>query len=144
MNLRKQKFTEKYLECHNATEAAKFAGYSEKHAARIGMRLAKKDPEIKAAIDKALAESKKAAAYNVNKAFEELGEIKRAALSGENPQCSAAAKAVELKCKLQGLFAPEKREITSKKTEHVITFSELKTSPSQIETQPPERARRKR
>jgi phage terminase small subunit len=122
MNLRKQKFIEKFLECGDASKAAVFAGYSKKHPAAQGQRLLN-DPEVKAAKEKALAQSEIAAAYNANKAFEELDEIKRAALSGENPQCSAAAKAVELKCKLQGLLAPEKREIDLKSKS--ITFEQL-------------------
>ena len=50
MNLRQQLFVKHYLETHNATEAAKLAGYSPKTAYSIGEENLKK-PEIKKAIE---------------------------------------------------------------------------------------------
>ena len=55
LTLKQKEFADYYLECGNATEAAKRAGYSEKTAYAIGNENLKK-PEIKAYIDERLAE----------------------------------------------------------------------------------------
>jgi ribosomal protein L16 Arg81 hydroxylase len=99
MTIRKQKFTEEYLKSHNATKAAKTAGYSNPRVQ--GQRLAKNDKDVREAICKAIAQSEKAAAYNVGKAVEEIDEIKRIALSNpDRAQCLAALQAVKFKCEL--------------------------------------------
>jgi phage terminase small subunit len=125
MNMKKQIFTEKYLDCRNATEAAAFAGYGKKHPSAQGQRLLK-DPKVKAAIEKAFAQSEEAAAWNARKAIEEFERIEKLALDGECPNYGAAVKSIENICRIKGLFAPEKQEIEVNGTlKPKITFEQL-------------------
>lgn len=55
LTAKQQKFCDKYVECGNATEAARFAGYSEKTAKDIGAENLSK-PNLKAYIDRRMAE----------------------------------------------------------------------------------------
>jgi len=125
MNLREQKFVEKYIECGNAAEAALAAGYGKKHPSAQGQRLLK-DKEVKAAIDKAFAKSEETAAWNAEKAIKEFEAIKKLALDGDIPNYGAAVKSVENICKIKGLFAPEKHEMELNGTlKPKITFEQL-------------------
>ena len=74
LNVRQKAFCEYYVECGNATEAAKKAGYSEKTAYSIGQRLLKK-VEIKNYI-KALMDNKLSAnILNANEVLSLLSDI---------------------------------------------------------------------
>ena len=76
LNVRQKAFCEYYVECGNATEAAKKAGYSEKTAYSIGQRLLKK-VEIKNYI-KALMDNKLSAnILNANEVLSLLSDIAR-------------------------------------------------------------------
>jgi len=121
---KKQKFTKEYAKCGNATKAARLAGYSEKTAKSAGNRLLK-DKAVKKALKQAAEQSKKAAVWNMDHAIEELEEIKAVALTGDFPNTASAIKAIEVICKLKGLFAPEKQEIALEGGKHILTFKEL-------------------
>ena len=54
LTLKQKAFAEIYIECGNATEAAKRAGYSEKSAKQIGMQNLRK-PEISEYIDQCIS-----------------------------------------------------------------------------------------
>ena len=72
---RKQKlFCEEYQIDLNATQAAIRAGYSPESAGSIGSELLKK-PEIRARIDKAMAERSKRTGINADRVLQELGKI---------------------------------------------------------------------
>ncbi len=72
---RKQKlFCEEYPIDLNATQAAIRAGYSPESAGSIGSELLKK-PEIRARIDKAMAERSKRTGINADRVLQELGKI---------------------------------------------------------------------
>lgn len=72
---RKQKlFCEEYQIDLNATQAAIRAGYSPESAGSIGFELLKK-PEIRARIDKAMAERSKRTGINADRVLQELGKI---------------------------------------------------------------------
>jgi len=121
-NVRKQKFTEEYSKNGNAAKAARAAGYSEKTAKAIGSKLLK-DKEVKAALKQTAEQSKKAAAWNLDRAVEELEANMLFARACEKPE--SINKGIELICKLKGLFAPEKQEITLEGGKHILTFKEL-------------------
>ena len=72
---RKQKlFCEEYQIDLNATQAVIRAGYSPESAGSIGSELLKK-PEIRARIDKAMAERSKRTGINADRVLQELGKI---------------------------------------------------------------------
>lgn len=72
---RKQKlFCEEYPIDLNATQAAIRAGYSPESAGSIGSELLKK-PEIRARIDKMMAERSKRTGINADRVLQELGKI---------------------------------------------------------------------
>lgn len=72
---RKQKlFCEEYQIDLNATQAAIRAGYSPESAGSIGSELLKK-PEIRARIDKMMAERSKRVGINADRVLRELGRI---------------------------------------------------------------------
>lgn len=67
-------FCEEYLIDLNATQAAIRAGYSVDSAGSIGSELLKK-PEIRARIDKAMAERSKRTGINADRVLRELGRL---------------------------------------------------------------------
>lgn len=67
-------FCDEYLIDLNATQAAIRAGYSVESAGSIGNELLKK-PEIRARIDKAMAERSKRTGINADRVLLELGKI---------------------------------------------------------------------
>lgn len=72
---RKQKiFANEYLIDLNATQAAIRAGYSVESAGSLGSELLKK-PEIRARVDKAMAERSKRTGINADRVLLELGKI---------------------------------------------------------------------
>lgn len=67
-------FCEEYLIDLNATQAAIRAGYSVDSAGSIGSELLKK-PEIRARVDKAMAERSKRTGINADRVLRELGRL---------------------------------------------------------------------
>ena len=67
-------FCDEYLIDLNATQAAIRAGYSVESAGSIGSELLKK-PEIRARIDRAMAERSKRTGINADRVLLELGKI---------------------------------------------------------------------
>ncbi|MDR1514077.1 MAG: terminase small subunit [Synergistaceae bacterium] len=74
MNARQQRFVNEYLVDLNATQAAIRAGYSEKTAYSVGQENLIK-PEIKNAIDAALAERSKRTEVTADRVVKELARI---------------------------------------------------------------------
>lgn len=74
MNKRQSRFVEEYLKDLNATEAAIRAGYSSKTARAIGSENLTK-PDIKQAVDAAMAERSKRTLITADKVLERLEEI---------------------------------------------------------------------
>ena len=71
---RQERFCQEYLIDLNATQAAIRAGYSVESAGSIGSELLKK-PEIRARIDRAMAERSKRTGINADRVLLELGKI---------------------------------------------------------------------
>lgn len=71
---KRERFVEEYLIDLNATQAAIRAGYSPKTAYSIGHELMK-IPEVRARIDKAMAERSKRTGINADRVLRELGKI---------------------------------------------------------------------
>lgn len=71
---KRERFVEEYLIDLNATQAAIRAGYSAKTAYSIGHELMK-IPEVRARIDKAMAERSKRTGINADRVLRELGKI---------------------------------------------------------------------
>ena len=71
---RRERFVEEYLIDLNVTQAAIRAGYSPKTAYSIGHELMK-IPEVRARIDKAMAERSKRTGINADRVLRELGRI---------------------------------------------------------------------
>lgn len=74
LTAKQQRFVEEYLIDLNATQAAIRAGYSPATAGAIGSENLKK-PEIRAHIDKALAERSKRTGINADRVVRELARI---------------------------------------------------------------------
>ncbi len=74
MTRKQKRFCEEYQIDLNATQAAIRAGYSPESAGSIGSELLKK-PEIRARIDKAMAERSKRTGINADRVLQELGKI---------------------------------------------------------------------
>ena len=71
---RRERFVEEYLIDLNVTQAAIRAGYSPKTAYSIGHELMK-IPEVRARIDKAMADRSKRTGINADRVLQELGKI---------------------------------------------------------------------
>lgn len=80
MNERQQKFAVEYIVDYNATQAAKRAGYSEKTAYQQGHMLLK-NREIKAAINKALAELRERTFITADRVILEIAKMAFANIS---------------------------------------------------------------
>ena len=74
MTRRQKIFADEYLIDLNATQAAIRAGYSVESAGSLGSELLKK-PEIRARVDKAMAERSKRTGINADRVLLELGKI---------------------------------------------------------------------
>ena len=74
MTKKQQLFCEEYLIDLNATQAAIRAGYKPESAGSVGSENLKK-PEIRARIDKAMAERSKRTGINADRVLLELGKI---------------------------------------------------------------------
>ncbi|WP_050698625.1 terminase small subunit [Anaeromassilibacillus senegalensis] len=74
LKAKQKRFIEEYLVDLNATQAAIRAGYSPESAGSIGSENLKK-PEIRARIDRAMAERSKRTGINADRVLRELGRI---------------------------------------------------------------------
>ena len=74
MNVKQKRFCAEYLVDLNATQAAIRAGYSPASAWSIGYELLKK-PDIRARIDKGIAEQERRTGINADRVLRELGRI---------------------------------------------------------------------
>lgn len=74
LKAKQKRFVEEYLVDLNATQAAIRAGYSPESAGSIGSENLQK-PEIRARIDKAMAERSKRTGINADRVLLELGKI---------------------------------------------------------------------
>ncbi len=109
MTVRQEKFVNEYLSNgFNATQAAKSAGYSEKTAYSQGQRLLKHD-EVKEQVEKVREKLLKDSETKVEDLVNVLKEITENEIE-RRP--TASIKAIEVLCKLLGLNATEKTEIT--------------------------------
>ena len=87
---------------HNSTQAAIEAGYSPKGAKVAGHR-AYTNVNVRARISEFMNSVNESALCTVNSLLVELEKARTAALSSDNPQCSAAVAATMAKAKLTGL-----------------------------------------
>ena len=113
----KQKaFCDKYIECKNATESAKFAGYSEKTAYSQGQRLLK-NVEVRKYVDEKLKKESEDLGITFEWVANALKKNYELALTpdGETGRIDVRASSDALKelNKMFGHNAPEKREISS-------------------------------
>ena len=74
MTVKQKRFCAEYLVDLNATQAAIRAGYSPASAGSIGYELLKK-PDIRARIDKGIAEQERRTGINADRVLRELGRI---------------------------------------------------------------------
>lgn len=74
MTKKQKRFVEEYLIDLNATQAAIRAGYSSNSASEIGFELLKK-PDVRAHVDKAIAERSKRTGINQDRVIRELARI---------------------------------------------------------------------
>ena len=74
MNVKQKRFCAEYLVDLNATQAAIRAGYSPASAGSIGYELLKK-PDMRARIDKGIAEQERRTGINADRVLRELGRI---------------------------------------------------------------------
>lgn len=100
MTPKQQKLADKYLECGNATEAAKYAGYSPKN---IGENAAKtlKNPNVSAYIAERMAEMQKPTIASAEEVLTVITQIMRS----ENTNDRDRLKAAELMGKRYALYS---------------------------------------
>jgi phage terminase small subunit len=105
LNTRQSLFVTEYLISGNATKAAKAAGYSSPR--QQGSRLLSKDV-IKTAIEKNRAALRVKNLSKIDLLVAELEKI----IDDQALHVNSRLKAIELAIKMEGGFAPEKREIS--------------------------------
>jgi phage terminase small subunit len=99
LGYRQELFCRRFVECANATQAAKSAGYAPGSARNAGYRLLRR-PEVAsrvAALHRELADQH---CRDINVLLGKLEAVYRRAI--DTQQCSAAARVVELQAKLSG------------------------------------------
>ena len=101
MNSKQQRFVEEYVVDHNATQAAKRAGYSPRTAYSQGQRLLK-HVEVQTAVAAEQARLRRKMEVTVLSLTEELEEARTLAIA--NGQASAAVQATMGISKLHGLL----------------------------------------
>lgn len=104
-------FVDKYLQCWNATDAARRAGYSERTARQIGSRLLT-NVDISAEIDRRMQQH----AMEANEVLHHLSTI---AKPGFGVEIRDRLRALELLGKHHGLFVDK----TEQRIEHKITIA---------------------
>jgi phage terminase small subunit len=97
---RQERFCHQFVECPNATAAAKAAGYRPASARNTGYRLLR-DPRVVARIAEIQAELAGRQCRELDSLLGKLETVYRRAI--DDHQFSAAARAVELQAKLAGL-----------------------------------------
>ena len=122
MTQKQKRFCEEYLVDLNATQAAIRAGYSPDTAYSIGAENLKK-PEIRARIDKAMAERSKRTGVNADRVIQELARIafvnapdvidldRAAVLESATPDDTAAISGVKVKRSITDSGETIEREI---------------------------------
>ena len=109
MTIRQKQFVNEYLvNGFNATQAAIGAGYSKKTAYSQGQRLLKHD-EVKKQVTKV---QEKLLSEGETKISDLVDTLKRITNDNEELRPNASIKAIEVICKILGLNATEKQEIT--------------------------------
>ena len=131
-DIREQKFIEHFAEHNNAKEAAIYAGYSEKGAAREGYRL-KNKPSIDKEINRIKAELAEKSKWTRERAIDELEKIKTEAIASERPNYSAAVTAIKTIAELTGLFPEEKKKVELEgdvgvAIKETVTFGDLQNA----------------
>ncbi len=109
MNAKQQRFAEEYVVDHNATQAAKRAGYSPRTAYSQGQRLLK-HVEVQTAIAAEQARLRRKMEVTVASLTAELEEARTLAIA--NGQASAAVQATMGIAKLHGLLV-DRSEVTT-------------------------------
>jgi phage terminase small subunit len=102
-------FVDEYVKDRNGKRAAIASGYSEKTAEQQASRLLR-NVKVKAAIDLILLNAQKRAETTLDDILNELDENRKAALTAETVQSSAATAATMAKAKLLG-FVVEKQSV---------------------------------
>lgn len=97
---RQERFCQRFVECANASAAARAAGYSAESARNAGYRLLR-HPLIAARIAAIQTETARAACRNVDVLLGKLETVYRRAV--DDHHFSTAARAVELQARLSGL-----------------------------------------
>jgi hypothetical protein len=100
LKTRQERFCHQFVDCANASAAAKAAGYAPASARNTGYRLLC-DPRIVERIAHLQAEIARAHCREVDSLLGKLETVYRRAI--DNHQFSAAARAIELQAKLAGL-----------------------------------------
>lgn len=100
LKTRQERFCQTFVECANASAAARAAGYSPESARNAGYRLLR-HPLIAARIATIQAETARAACRSVDVLLGKLETVYRRAI--DDHHFSTAARAVELQARLSGL-----------------------------------------
>jgi phage terminase small subunit len=117
VNPKQKAFVREYAIDHNATQAAKRAGYSEKTAYSIGQENLKK-PEIAAAVAKTEAKHAERCNVTVDSITEDLDADRQ--LAHKVGQAGAAVSASMGKAKLHGLVVDKREDVTKRTREENI------------------------
>jgi len=119
-NDQQKKFVQYYTTGMSAQQAAQKAGYSRSYCRKASKLL--KHPGIIAAIEESQASLRDSQNYGPAQAVAEIDRQIRGALSAKSPNFMAAAKLLELKCKLYGLIK-EKIEIATVDLKNALEFA---------------------
>lgn len=103
LNHRQERFCRLFVECANAAQAARGAGYRSEHARNTGHRLLKQ-PRIMQRIAELQSLVADGQCRNVDVLLNKLEAVYRRAI--DDHQLSAATRAVELQARLGGVSSP--------------------------------------
>ncbi len=130
MTPKQQRFAEEYVVDHNATQAAKRAGYSPKTAYSQGQRLLK-NVEVIEAVRAKEARLRRKTEVSIRSMTEEMRENREIAI--KNDQASAAVQATLGIAKLHGLLI-DRKEIRKRPVED-MTLEQVQARIKEIEAE---------
>jgi phage terminase small subunit len=107
LSAKKLKYADMILQGHSGAEAARLAGYAERHARGTAYRLSK-DPALSALIAERRNEIAERNAITVDSMLEQLSDDRQ--FAKETGNATAAVRATELTAKLAGLLI-ERRDV---------------------------------
>ena len=120
LNEKQEKFCQAYVLRHNASEAARIAGYAEKYSHTQGYKFLKGDTTLSAEINERIKELEGTLETNVNVVDEIESQYAFAKKEGHT---NSAIKALELLSRIRGANSDKEVQLTPEKLDESIITS---------------------